>query len=261
MTNTMPKTVEVTDEWLRRIKVWRLGNGGGRGREGFQRKLSENKVSEIIDAVKKGRRTIPPIMVAKVGDEYICYDGQHRLEARQKLVFPLFAQVDSFTRDEAARNFVTINAKGAKVGLRHRLSVDPDKFASNVRRIAKNYRADVTQVYNLLMGISGNRIRRGGEISNEELRLASKILQHWTKDKRWSGQLARGKGNLYNKPGTLKLIGSICKERPSDIARTINGLRLVDFKRTSPYGRKFGSGNSDQMAMRDYVMRFMFRNK
>lgn len=247
--------VQITDDLLRRIDVNRYADGKG----GFQRKLDAKKVSGVLEIVGAGS-TVPPILIAQVDDgALLCIDGQHRLEARRKMDFPLFAQISEMTKREAAREFIIHNSRAAKVTRKHRMTVDPGAYATSVRGLANKFNADVTQVESVLKGVTSGRARYM-KARKSEFDLADEVLEHWTKDKRWTDVTPRGGNrNTYATPAVLTMVGALSKDRPEKVAQVAKLLRDLDFSGSGTFGRKCGCGNSDQSEMKKYALTFMFR--
>lgn len=254
MTDTEPKVALINDELLRKIKIDRLEDNKG----GFQRRLDERKVVGVIKSVQEGK-CVPPIMLAEIDGELFCDDGQHRLEARRRKAFTLYAQINKSTKKEAAANFVTMNGTASRVSRRHRLMVDPAEYATHIRSLGRDFDADVSQVEPLINGITNYRPRRDLPIKPEEWKLARTILKLWSKDKRWKRGLRGGK-DFYASPATLVMLGTMCKEKPNDAPNVVTALQQIDYGARSPMGKHYGSNHKAQAVMKNYALRFIFKN-
>ncbi len=243
--------IEIDNKWLDKIEIPREGEIV----EGFQRKLSQDRVRDISKYMSNGHM-MPPIFVGKIGERYICIDGQHRLEARKLKEFPLYAVIQETDYETAKDEFETINTMGTKVPLYHRLKITNKPVGKFVRKIAASYRIDMRQVFAIIKGLSGNwtpLIKYREHLPIEVKDKVTKILDIWTSDKRW-----KSKNGVFSKPGTLCVIGSICKDK-STIKNVLDKMLTLNYSKGSMLQQKYGAGGTSLKYMREYIIKMLFK--
>ena len=205
-------------------------------RFGFQRRLMQNKVNAMVRAFEKGV-VCPPIVVADVNGALVVVDGQHRLWARRLSSFHLPAYIVKMSMAEANKNFIAINSEQTKVSRMWRLTVALDRRSRKIRELALKFKTSVTCIDNLGPGLY------------YDFGLMEQILDIWSADKRWTDS-----SQFYNRPGVLKMIGTLCRGK-QNCGRIIRQLQALDYRANSSFGEKVGSSGSNQKLMIQYVMR------
>lgn len=233
--------VEVREKELKQWRVHRIKDGG------FQRKLSNRRVDQMITSFRNGS-VAPPIVVAKVGGDYFIVDGQHRFEARKHKKFPLFAQVFTMNKDSAARVFIDCNRKGVRVGLAHRLAVDPSRIAKRIRATAKKYEITHRQVYHCLIGITRSALRKD-IVAGADWELLDTVLKWWSDDPRWEKD-----DELYSYSGTLCAVGRLCFGK-KDPAKIIKLLKKYEYGMNTDYMKWYGTGSRSQKMFFDMALK------
>lgn len=240
------RTVLLDDEMIAEIKV-----------PDYQWKLNTDRIPFIKSSVTKGIY-IPPIVLAAVDGELYIMDGQHRLEARKRMDFPLHAHIVPMDKKMAARNFVVLNSAASRVSLKHRLDVDTSEFSNKTRDMAEKYKTNPTKIYNLIIGFNrSSRSLQQQEIGNSQWALADTILNYWTQDTRWDSTKT-----IYNSKGMLQLIGRICikSKTHKNMMDILKKLRHgLDFSVEGTLGRRDGTYGNAQKNMYNYVLEFLFK--
>lgn len=218
--------------------------------EGYQRKLSQKKVSGTIEYAKTGM-PVPPIALIKKNGGYECLDGQHRLEAWKKYNFPLMAHIMDLGGKDPAEVFCKINTTHTRVPLSHRLRVDPTEAFRRVREIAGELKIKPHDVYSTGMGIANNY---GSRMDKVQWALARRILKSWVADSRWNNPM-----QWYSKAGTLMAVAHLAKNS-TDIDRTVTILKKMDYSKNGPFAIIYGASSKAQSLMRDKMARFLAKH-
>lgn len=218
----------------------------------FQRPLNLRRVPKIVNSGLQGN-LIPPIVLADTNEGMYVVDGQHRLEARRKAGFDLSAIVYKMSKDEALRAFVVINTTGTRVSLYHRLMIDPDKNAIQIRAIALKYEIPAPKVCAVMNGMCGDS--RNSVLTypftEDQFKLADKIILGWTTDKRW-GKMDQS----YSDNNTLRLVSSIAF-KAKNYVKSLDNLKSIDYTEDSHYTKLVRSGYSGQHAARQYMREYL----
>lgn len=251
------RIVEVTNDIIDKVRILRLRDVGIEN-GGFQRALQHSRVVRMVDSLRRNPRMIvPPILLADTGDEFILVDGQHRFEARKRHKYHLYAQVSKMTLNEAVSNFCSVNGTSVRVGIKHRLAIDPGEFAKNCRAMAKKYSLPSNYVYHMLGGLTGN----GGyttdvdAISPYHWEVIDVILKEWSDDSRWKSD-----AQVYAKPGLLKAIARMAKDVKGD--KLIKALRLLKKMNYSKVGGMYdrcGMNYERQRDLRNYINAYLLK--
>lgn len=236
------KIMPVTDELAHEIKT-----------PEFQREYSPLRTPKILKNVAKGS-FIPPICVADIGGSLYVLDGQHRLEARRKVAFPLYAIIVPMTEKQATLDFIVMNTTSVRVSMKHRLKVDPTEQAVRIRTIAKDLNATPAQVYVFLQAWkqdSGNIV---GYIKPEDFKAAEQILGFWAQDPRWNAQ----RKTIYDTQSMIKCLGYFTSRagKPLEIAKKLHAK--LDMRMGGTLAGKSGSTTSAQKLMRQYIKEVVF---
>lgn len=243
--------IKIDDNWLSKIEVVRHAEA----EDGFQRKLNMNRAKEISSYMKNGH-DVAPIYIGKIGDRYICIDGQHRLEARKMKPFNLYGIVVEKDLKTATDEFEAMNTMNAKVSLSHRLKISNVPLAKFIRGCASKHGVDVKTVYAIVKGLSvWNALRDyRGEFPKAIKDKTEIILEFWMKDKRW-----KSKSSVYSKPGILTVVGQLCRKK-SSIKPLLKQLASLDYSKQGSLYIHYGTGGACLKFMRDYILKRLFNN-
>lgn len=219
---------------------------------GYQRKLSNAAVEEIIKVAKRGIM-IPPIFLARVGSSLHCVDGQHRLEAWKQHHFPLgYALSEQMTPDKAAETFIIMDSKMRRVSLAHMVNVHPGKGAKAIREVSSQLGIDPKHVMYFVQGLNNNstRIKLDCElpIDSNELK---RLMSLWYDKKRAESE------RYYWKVGTLMMLGIIIRKSDNkyNVLKKLKGLRFGDGSRISNcYGTNGGSLSRMRSIAERYIL-------
>lgn len=245
----MLKMEILSKESLAKIEVLRRGEVP----EGFQRPLKEWKVTQIVTSAKAGRM-IPAVSLARIGDRLVVIDGQHRVEARKIHDFELAAYIKPRTIEDAVKDFIVCNSTASRVSLSLILDIDPSKFGEQIRSLAWKNNATVQQAYNLIIGISGRDKAKVGAVEKADWDLAHKILEDWSKDKRWTKH-----EQFYSRPGVLSVIGSLSKGNKTP-DKLLAKIKAMKFEKGSPLAVRYGTSGTSQAAMKDLIARTLIKS-
>ena len=249
---TETKIVVVDSKLAEQIEIIRFGED----HNGFQRKLSNDRVAKMAAALSNGT-VCPPILLGDLRGRLIMLDGQHRFEAWKKSIgaFTLEAKIISLIdMNQAKKLFVDLNSYQKRVGLKLRLSVDPSEYAYRLRSIAKKYQISVTDAQSLMIGILGTwkfYVDSAAAITNSQWELADRILSCWSKDKRWLKGV-----NVYSRPGVLRVVADIAV-RSRNIEGTLNEIKGLDFSIGSKIARLYGGSSTSQKIMKQIIHEYI----
>jgi ParB-like nuclease domain len=247
------KTVEMTPELSAVLEIRRLEDGNG----GFQRKLRDERIRQMVTALTSGKLACPPIIVAKLPDgKDIVVDGQHRLEAWRKKAFPLRAMIfKADSLEDAAASFCAMNATARKVSLAHRIQVDPSRQACIIRNLARRYRISPSLPYHLVIGLEGmtSFYANGSGVTKESLKKARTILQIWSKGKLW-----KKAQSIYSTPGVLKQVGWFSRG-DVNVVEIVRCLQAMDFRTHSPLAGAYGTSFYNQRQMTRIIEKFLVK--
>lgn len=244
------KVVEVNDEIIKKTVILRLNEV----REGFQRKLDTGRVSAICEALRDDPRlAIPPILLADTGKGYVLVDGQHRFEARKRMVFLLHAQIVKMDEQEAAKTFIVTNSTSRKVSLQHRLRVDPSEFGTKLRGISMRFGVKPNYIWHMIRAINSRYKDRPDLklIGMDEWEFVELVLREWTNDKRWK----EDKG-VYATPGILRVVTYLSKhkDKPKEF---IGILKKMNFNDAGTLAQKYGMSSWKYTEMKNYVTNWL----
>jgi len=158
------------------------------------------------------------------------------------------ANVTEFaTEAEAAEAFVDINGEAKRVSLQHVLSVSSSDYAVNLRDIAKKYDVSIQIVHNLIGGIVNKQNAIKVPISKAQWAVSEKVLNVWTKQKRWglpNNVFATAGNHAPRRYFTAKA---------SNTDSMLADLLKLDYARSSSLGRMAGTSFNSQKEMRQFV--------
>lgn len=251
------KIVEVDSVIINKVRILRLREVGI-DKGGFQRKLDSGRVHDLIEGLKANpNMIIPPILLADTGNELILVDGQHRFEARKRYEYHLFAQVSKMTLDDAIKNFCAVNGTAVRVGIKHRLAIDPGEFATKCRALAKKHSLPANYIYHMIGGLSSTNSFKPNvdTVSSYQWELIETILKEWMTDGRW-----RSEAQVYGKPGTLKAITRIARDIKGErLLQALKAMKKMNFTKIGPLYDKCGMGYDRQRDMRHYIQGFLLK--
>lgn len=238
----------VTPELAEKVEVLRLKDDE---KNGFQRRLQMERVKRMSHELANGS-VCPPILLGNLRDKLYLLDGQHRFEAwklnPQFLLEAKVVKLDDMR--QAKKYFIELNAHQVRVGLKHRLAVDPSEFAYRLRNIAKEYGLDPTSVNALVHGVMGAWHTSSdlySRVTEEDWKKATNILNVWRNDKRW------GKAtNIYSKGATLRVVAHIAAQS-KDFTSALNEIKTMDFSQGGRLSNVCGASASAQKLMRQLI--------
>ena len=220
----------------------------------FQRALDTRRTPEIVRSITHGM-FIPPVTLAEIDGDLFILDGQHRLEARKRVPFPLYAVIVPMNYKEATRNFVVSNTTQARVSLQHRLKVDTTEAVAEIRKIAVEIGCTSHQVYSVLAGLANtySDILKHGLVHQKDMELAKKLLSVWSTDSRWG----TGRKTVYDSPGILRTLGRFAG-KAKDPIKMARKLQELDFSKVGTIGKHCGSSWTAQNTMREFIIEKLF---
>lgn len=263
---TLPVQVEnsrydMSPAEARTVKFLRFSEGG------YQRELSEVRVTDIATSLeKKQRSSYPEITLANVKGVLQCVDGQHRLLGHIKAGVACPVNVISCSQQEAVEIFCRDNGKSRKLTALQLTQASPARGAVDIRSLSNNFKASITQVRWLLQGLRGGSglsslHEKDFAFTDPELRAATVVLEAWTRNPGfiyWQNPSTVAEREHYRKyKGTWQaafsssctfwLLGRLCKldmNNLNKMKRTVKILELADWKRNGARSLRGLQGNA-----------------
>jgi len=238
--------VDVDAQLAAKVKIMRHQDGG------FQRKLTRERLTGISAALTNGV-ICPPITIAKIRDQYILIDGQHRFSAWQLKPFPLKATIVVMQNvDEAMESFIAMNREQKRVSLSHILNISNDDYAIKVRALATGCNVSIPHIHNLMRGIVavGNRsssLLNSGRVTEDHWKIAARVMGFWMKDRRWGKE-----GNVFSAVGTLEFVGFFAGKSTA-IDSILKDLSRLDYSKQGAIGRSIGTSWASQKIVKAIV--------